>query len=289
MTVKTILVPMEGSNVSKEVLETAWVVANRFGAHIDALHVLPYPSASEPFVFDYLPDKLRETAAAAVEKDAKEKAAVVRGVFDEFCKSHNVKIAERPITEDGPTAAWREETGYVSEVLVNNGRLSDMIAMPRPWSSPTKVRRSPAGDILEAVILGAGRPILLIPPNWTARRCEHAAFAWNESIEASRALAMAMPWLVQMNAVTVLTTKRREGSVKVLLDYLAWHGVKAEIQYLENKGDSSKEAILNVCSEVGAEFLVVGGFSRARARELLFGGVTRHLFTHSNIITVMTH
>jgi nucleotide-binding universal stress UspA family protein len=47
--------------------------------------------------------------------------------------------------------------------------------------------------------------------------------------------------------------------------------------------------MLNVCAEEESGFLVVGGFSHARARELLFGGVTRHLLTHSNIPTLMVH
>jgi nucleotide-binding universal stress UspA family protein len=43
------------------------------------------------------------------------------------------------------------------------------------------------------------------------------------------------------------------------------------------------------CGEIGAEFLVVGGFSHTRTRQRLFGGVTSHLLSNTNIITVMAH
>jgi len=34
---------------------------------------------------------------------------------------------------------------------------------------------------------------------------------------------------------------------------------------------------------------VVGGFSHTRTRQRLFGGVTSHLLSNTNIITVMAH
>jgi nucleotide-binding universal stress UspA family protein len=98
-----------------------------------------------------------------------------------------------------------------------------------------------------------------------------------------------MPWLVEMKQITVLVTKKRKQAVKELVEYLAWYDVKADIVLLDDKGKSVGEAMLNVCAEISADFLVVGGFSHARARELLFGGVTRHLLMHANIVTIMAH
>lgn len=98
-----------------------------------------------------------------------------------------------------------------------------------------------------------------------------------------------MPWITGLDEITVLFSKKRKSSVKTLVDYLSWYNVKANILVLDEKGKSIGESMLNVCSEVKADFLVVGGFSHARARELLFGGVTRHLLLHSNIVTIMAH
>jgi len=285
MSIETILVPMDGSSTCAEVLDTAWVVAKRFDAHIEALHVMPPPT--EGFLFPQLPARLRETVAEEAAKDAEEKATEVKAIFDAFCERHKVKLADKPTS--GPTAQWLTEIGHVNEVLVRRARLTDMVAATRPERHPAALRRSPVGDVLEALIIESGRPVLLVPPGWAARKCEHAAFAWNESAEAARALAMVMPWLKQMGMISVLVSKKREASAKALLEYLGWHGVNAHLQWLDGKGDSAKEAITTVCSEINAEFLIVGGFSSARARQRLFGGVTTHLLTHANIITVMVH
>jgi nucleotide-binding universal stress UspA family protein len=248
---------------------------------------MPDPAGAEGYYFSQVPTKLRGIVAEQAAKDAEQKAAKVKVIFDDFCQRNNVEVTNRP--GSGPSADWATATGYVNEVLTRRARLVDVVAMPRPRIRSSAVLRSPAGETLEALIVESGRPILLVPPGWSARRCEHAAFAWNESLEASRALAMVMPWLPQMSAVSVLASRKREASARLLLNYLAWHGVKAEIQWLDNRGKSPKHAIDNVCAEIGADFLVVGGFSRARARQRLFGGVTSHLLSSTNIITVMVH
>lgn len=289
MTIKTILVPLDGSKASAEALDTAFMVADQFGAHIDALHVLPRPTDVAPFMFDRLSARMKETFESEVAEDAREKAVAIQTVFEERCEQHNVSITDEPILKTNVTAAWREAFGHASEVLVHHARLADMIIVARPRRSRSRVRLSPAGDTLQAVMLGSGRPIMLIPPKWKAKWIDHAAIGWNDSLEASRALAMMMSCLSLMKKVTVVTSKRREASASALLEYLAWHGIDAQIEWLQKKDMSVGEAILKVCSKVGAELLVVGGFSHARARELLFGGVTRYLLAKSKVVTVMVH
>ncbi|MDH3688549.1 MAG: universal stress protein [Gammaproteobacteria bacterium] len=289
MSIKKILVPLDGSNASYDVLDTALVVAKRFGAHIDALHVMQRPEDAAPFMFDRIPGKLRETVAREVEKYEREEAAAVRQKFENFCERNNLEIRDSPAAQSGVTATWHEEFGRTSEVLVRCGRLADVIATARPKMRKGAVRRSPIGENVEAVMLGSGRPVLIVPPKWKAKRVEHAAIGWNESVEASRALAMTMPWLEQMSTVTVIVSKKRKDGAERLSNYLALHGVHAQVQYLDGKGNSVGDSILRICSEGGVEFLVVGGFSHARARQLLFGGVTQHLLRFCDIITVMVH
>ena len=288
MTIKSILVPLDGSDESFAVLDTALVIANRFEARIKAIHVRPISAESLPFQFDPLPAKLKKSVIQETEKQSKENARQIRNQFVVFCKNHKIKIGDS-LGDEGVGAIWHDEMGDTVEVLVRHGRLCDVIATFRPRKSNARLRRSPAGANLEALMLRAGRPILMVPPRWAAHKVGHAAIAWNESLEVSRALAMTMPWLVQMDQVTVIVSKKRKGSVPDLRDYLSLHGVKSKVKYLPAKAKSVGEAILDCCTENGVEFLVVGGFSRTRSRQLLFGGVTHHLLMNSSVITVMVH
>jgi nucleotide-binding universal stress UspA family protein len=289
MGIKTILVPIDGSKGSFSALGRAFVVAQRFGAHIEALHVMQRVSDAASYGFYNVPAKLRKTIESGAENAALEKAAELREQFEDFCSQYQVPLSEQPAEQGGPTAAWHQEFGHVAEVLVRHGRVSDLIAVPRPRVKTSTVRRSPVGEAIEAVLLETGRPVLIEPPKCKAKRCERVAIGWNESAEASRALAMTLPWLVDMSAVTVIVSKDRQPRVKAVVDYLAWHGVAANVQTLDDRGSSVGEAILNVCSDVGAEFVIIGGFSHARARELLFGGVTHYLLAESRIPTIMVH
>ena len=56
--IKIILVPLDGSERSAEVLDTALVVANRFNAHIKAVHVREH--SGEPFMFSEVPASYRK-------------------------------------------------------------------------------------------------------------------------------------------------------------------------------------------------------------------------------------
>jgi nucleotide-binding universal stress UspA family protein len=289
MGIKTILVPIDGSKGSFAALSRAFVVAKRFESHIKALHVMTRGSDITGGGTYNLPAKLRKSVEIEAEKVAMEKAAELQEFFEEHCLDNNIPISTRPTGQGGATAAWHQEFGSVDEVLIHHGRVSDVIAVPRPKIKTGVVRRSPMGRAIEAILLGTGRPVLIEPPKTRVKKCARIAIGWNDSAECSRAVAMTMPWLVDMDEITVLVSRKRESSVKALAEYLAWYDVKANILLLDDKGKSVGEAMLNVCAEISADFLIVGGFSHARARELFFGGVTRHLLMHSNIVTIMAH
>jgi len=288
MPIKIILVPIGGNKESLTALNRAFVVANRFGAHIKALHVMERMSEAVSFEF-HLPAKLRGSVQAAAEQSALARADELRAGFETACRQANVTLSDKPTKGGGPSAGWHQEFGHVEDTLIRYARLSDLVTVQRPVSHEGSGRRSPAGRAIEAMLCETGRPVLIEPPMAEVEQFERVAIGWNESTEASRAIAMTLPWLIDMREVTILSSKKREAGANALVEYLSWHGITSTVIFLNGKGDSAGEAILNVCAEEQAGFLVVGGFSHARARELLFGGVTRHLLTHSNIPTLMVH
>lgn len=289
MGMKTILVPIDGSKGSFAALSRAFIVAKRFGSHIKALHVMVRGSDIAGTGTYNLPAKLRKSVEGEADKHALEKAAELQEFFEGHCMDNDIPVSKKPLKKGGVTAVWHQEFGSVDEVLIRHGRVSDVIAVPRPKLKKGVMRRSPMGRAIEAILLRTGRPVLIEPPKSNVKKCERIVLGWNDSLECSRALAVTMPWLVGLDEITVLISKKRKSSVKALVEYLSWYNIKANIVQLDDKGKTIGEAMLNVCTEVNADFLIVGGFSHARARELLFGGVTRHLMMHSNIVTIMAH
>lgn len=255
-----------------------------------ALHVQQTAAHAEPYVFANLTGSLKEAVLQQSQLADQRQAQVVRERFEDICKSRGVELVERPpMNSSAVTASFQIDEGRTSHVLVERARLADVTALAAPAQLVDAVRQTPIGENLESVLLGSGRPVLIVPPDWQARRCEHAVIGWNETVQASRALAMTIPWLGMMETVTLVVSRERSRRVSGVQDYLAAHGIDTRVSILNRGEQSAGEALLARCNEAGADFLVVGGYSRARARQLLFGGVTRHLLRHTGIITVMVH
>ncbi len=285
--IKIILVPVDGTERSADVLDTALVIANRFGAHIKVVHIREH--TSEPFMFSGMPASYREEFVKMSNKAVDSVVDTVRTQFNAFCKQGGAKITRKPSTSQEITASLHILEGNAETVLDKESRLVDVIAMSRPTQH--RIGGPGVGELHESLMLHSGRPVLIVPPagEWKVHRVDHAAIGWNDSVEASRALCMTLPWLKQMKKVSVLVSKKREPGVSEVVDYLKRHGCKADYHVLSGRGTNVGKKMLDTCADIGAEFLVVGGFSHTRTRQRLFGGVTSHLLSNTNIITVMAH
>ncbi|MCP4767061.1 MAG: universal stress protein [Gammaproteobacteria bacterium] len=282
--IKVILVPVDGTERSAEVLDTALVIAKRFDSHIKVIHVRE--RVHEPYMFGGIPKNYREEFARMSLKAVDSTVDTVRDQFNNFCKQ-GVKITRKPSVAKEVTASLHVLEGDSETVLGQESRLVDVIAMSRPTKH--RIGGPGVGELHESLMLHSGRPVLIVPPEWKARRADHAAIGWNDSVEASRAVCMTLPWLTQMKKVTVLVSKKREDRVDEVIDYLKRHGCKVDHKVLDGRGGNVGRKMLAACNEIGAEFLVVGGFTHTRTRQRLFGGVTSHLLGNTDIITVMAH
>ncbi|MGB5708530.1 MAG: universal stress protein [Arenicellales bacterium] len=287
MTIKAILVPTDGEATLSAVLETALVVARRFDAHITVLNVSD--SALQSAMYTNMSRDLKQKVLDEEKKILVANADEIRKRVEAFAQERSINLSDEPIKEGGITLSFHHELGNKKETLVRWARLFDTTAVMRPAKTKGRLGRALYGNALEAIMLQSGKPVLMVPPDWEPHRTQSAVVAWNHSLEASRALAMTIPWLVQMDKVTVVVPKRMIESGERVVEHLAWHGAKAEVEMLNRRTYSAGKRILNICDKVGAEFLVMGGYSHSRMQEHVLGGVTDHILRHSKVITVMVH
>ncbi len=282
--IKIILVPLDGTDHGAAVLPTALVVAKRFDAHIKVVHVRGH--SSEPYMFSGVPKAFRDEYMKLTNQEIDAVAERVKQQFSDFCTAGKVKKTRQVNTKE-ISASLHMLEGNPQAVLEHESRLADVVALSRPVRH--RLGGASVGEMHELLMLHSGRPVMIVPPDWDAKRVDHAAIGWNDSVEASRAVSMTLPWLQQMKKVTVLGSKKRESQAGELVAYLKLHGCKAESHILSERSTNIGKTMLNACNKIGAEFLVVGGFSHTRTRQRLFGGVTSHLLAHTNVITVMAH
>ena len=74
-----------------------------------------------------------------------------------------------------------------------------------------------------------------------------------------------------------------------MLTYLACHGISASLSIMETSNRPVPETLLANAQQLDVDLLVLGGYSRHRLREVIMGGVTRHLLEKSNIPIFMVH
>lgn len=287
MSIKTILVSIRESEIAEPLLETAVCAAIRFEAHLEVLHVRPDPGNLIPYATLGLSDGMRASITESAERSASEQSERLRQLFEAVCERRKLPTRPRGESPGSPDAWWRDETGVRNEIIARQGRLADLIIVPRPY------RVSPPPSSFEAAVRESGRPVLMVPReamNEVAVR--GAAICWNASKEAAQAMAIALPILRTIGVVHILSSEKRmkqSPNADDVSNYLECHGIEAKPHVFNAKGRSVGETLLGDAKSLGCDLLIVGGYSRPRLREMIMGGVTRHLMEHADIPIFMMH
>lgn len=145
--------------------------------------------------------------------------------------------------------------------VVERARYASLIVVSQ--HDPQDDEEFSADDLIHDLLLGGGRPVLVVP-KWPVRGTvgQRAVVAWNNSREASRALADALPLLAGAAQVTVMIAPadRADAIGERLIACLARHEVTATYQILEDHPDKSPGvAILREYNALEANLLVMGG------------------------------
>jgi len=140
------------------------------------------------------------------------------------------------------------------------------------------------------VLFDSGRPVLIAPQIAPANIGTRVCIAWNGTAEAAAAVLAALPWLQRANAVRVLGAddyQRRGPAADELIPYLALHGIDAEAARFRSLNNSVGAGLLGAVREFGADLLTMGAYSHSRLRQLILGGVTRHVLEHASLPVLM--
>ncbi len=290
-TMRRILVPLDSKVAAKTCIESAFMVAKSMKAHVGVLLINGDPTKNED---NYPPNVEDMPPPAGVERVrgksqiTEARALEVRSVFEDLCKKYNFPVVDGVPPLDKATASFSEDVGKSGQVLARHGRRSDMIVISKP-SSVLKMR---SGIDVNAALFETGRPVLVAPPSPPVTLAEKIAVAWNDSAEASRAVAAAMRFIVRAKKVTVLTAESVRTPAYVaqeLVDYFAYHGVSAESKIFEHMGDQplGGKALLDECTKAGADLLVMGAYNVSSFREIIMGTATKQVLAATSIPLLM--
>ena len=285
MTLKTILVAASGGTASDGAVETACRLAQRVGAHVEALHVKADPVQLATMASDSFGMPIAGDWIDRFVDDTDKLAEKTKAGFAAIAGRHGLSMTAAPGAGTG--ASWRVEAGYAPILVARRARFFDLVVLGRS----ERVVDRPHTDTIEETLVTSGRPVLLAPAQPPAVIGDTVALGWNGSAEAVHVVTAALSVLEKAKSVVVITVgDDHESDPQSLIDYLATHGISAKHRPSATvKGVGRGEQLLEEARDAGADLLVMGAYGHQTWRELLFGGATRHVVGVSLLPVLLAH
>jgi nucleotide-binding universal stress UspA family protein len=276
MTYRSILVHVDDGPYNAQRLEVAGALAKQFPAQLVGAYLVPRGDYS-PFATALIPPDLIEKRLERA-NDAQ----------------HAGERRFRDLAHGAPVE-WRAPVGNPIEAGVIHSRYADLVLLGQP------VRDQPdfafSSELAHAVLMESGRPVLFVPYTRIEQPLgRRVLIAWKDARESARAVADALPFLKdaeQVRAVAI-TPDAEESLRDVLVDkqvegFLARHGVKAQVKRIVASDVEAGELLLSHAADIGADMIVMGGYSRPRISQLVWGGVSRLILGSMTVPVLMSH
>ena len=276
MTWKTLLAHVDDAPSCRSRLAAAFRLARAFDAAVVGMYLVPGTTMT-PSGAALLPD---DVAAARLGRygDAQHEA---EAAFRAQATQAGVREVE-----------WRAPAGAMVDAAILAARCTDLVILSQ--DDPAAGGRN---AFATNVVLGCGRPTLVVPYiGAPADFGERILVAWDGGREAARAVGDALPLLARARHVDVIAVDsdtdedvEERLSVARLAQWLAAHGVTADVDR-QHAGDvGTGEWLLSRAADLSADLLVMGGYAHARLRELVVGGVTRTMLRSMTIPVLLSH
>lgn len=252
---KTILVHLDETSRCRARLEIATDLARRFSAHLTGFY-----ATSGPF---FAPERVdTESISNAAETLFVELTAGI---------SANWVIAKGDSRVGGATERTIRRAFYADLVIIGQ-------------TDPGTGQRSVPPDFPERLVLGAGRPVLVIPNTGEFKAIgDRAMVAWRGGKASSRALNDAIPFLQGAQEVHLSMVNPRgtfELEAEELCAFLARHGIKAHADQISANDVSAGNILLNQACDLGIDLIVLGVLARHRFGRIGLGPVGRYFLDH---------
>jgi nucleotide-binding universal stress UspA family protein len=185
---------------------------------------------------------------------------------------------------------WTED--MPAQALARVARAADLIvAGGHPLDDTDRYRQASATELM----LTAGGPVLVAPPEGGALKAQIVVVAWKDSREARRALADSLPFLKAAESVRVVevcSAGEQQDAVdrtQAVVGRLERHGVSAHAKVVIAPPENVALELNRAAEVLGADLIVTGGYGHSRLREWVLGGVTRDLMRQPERFVLFSH
>ena len=279
MSIRKILVPVNGDAADQTALDAAAGVAAQLSAHVSALHVKASGDAALPFMGDTVSGAVIDDIIDRIEIEAEARLQKAQANFDDWQGNGHAGSGQ---------STFIKESGDRDTHLSRHARCSDLVVMK---AANDEDGAAAAADI-ETVLVSGGRPVLLVPDAVSGDFANKGVVAWNDSVESTRALAAAMPFLEAADAVTLVSVQKDgdDGAdLAPVAAYLGAHDVDASTRVIDPKDLEISDALVEHVRRHQGTLLVMGAYSHSRLKEQILGGVTQDILDLTEVPVLLVH
>jgi nucleotide-binding universal stress UspA family protein len=288
MAYRKIVVPVTGGPRDAAVMKAALEIAKTYDSWVTALFVRPDASEVLPYLGEGISAGVVQEILDASAEAAKKSSHAAKLAVGQAASELGVPFQDGPPLGGNASCSYRVRHGLMSDVYYEEAGLADLFVFDGAAMPDAPNLR----DGLETVLLSARRPVMLAPERPWGHIGAKIAVAWDGGLAAAHAVTSAMPWLKRARAVEILSVgpgPATTSEMDRLRDYLRVQGVGA-VEHSLSPGDlGAGAALLDAAQRSGADLLVMGGYGHSRLRELILGGVTRHVLNSVTMPIFMAH
>ena len=162
----------------------------------------------------------------------------------------------------------------------------------------------PKGDVLEnelssrafnGALLRSGRPVLILgKDSRSIKSVGTVMYAWNGEPESAKAIHHSLNWIdgaAKAHVVLVDPDEYRVGQNPGddVATFLARNHMVVSVDRIPKGTRDVATVLLQHANDVGADLIVMGGYSHSRFRQWLIGGTTRSVLKEAEIPVLMAH
>jgi nucleotide-binding universal stress UspA family protein len=215
------------------------------------------------------PDNMQGGIRTRIELSRAEEADRIASLFGATAAEQGVRCEVLVSDLEGQAAAAQ---------LARHARVHDLVVV-----SVYGPLQHPRLALVQAVLFGTGRPLMLVPWDAGPFRVRTAVIAWDATPAASRAFHDAMPLLERAGEVVVVTVLgdkelQPEESGEEVCRALNYRNIAARFEAIRDDAQDVGATLIQAAARVEANLLVMGGFAHPMERQFLFGSATRSLF-----------
>lgn len=278
MFIKRVFLPLCNDKGITSLVESSFFLGRMFSAEVSSLFVQQLPIVM-PVVS---PGLVRVETLREIAENVGENLAEMQKRAQDI-----VEECARNVPE--VSSVFASGADPISQAVRHGARLSDIVVLGQGKAYETGEWR----EIRDVALFESGRPVFLVPPGGVAEQnFDKVVIAWKESIEATRAITAAQPFLTKAKEVHLVTIGDEQQVQDTFLEfeqYLQLHHANVQSEILAMSSGDVGKTLLDYSEAKGGAMLVMGAYSHWRWREQLFGGATEFVLRNANSPVLMAH